>query len=222
MAKLSLIAFVAFFVSWAGASPFYFFADSPTASKVDPSGAVTAVEQHVHPHVHQFHHAVQQTGEETRQKPGESPEEFRMRVAGHLAQFARHGSSAVKNAAEQVQPDLKNLGKDLSDTYQQTRDSIAERIKPVAQTVKPFIEQAGRVVSKVGEQVRDNIQGLYSSIKEKTAQQQQQQQQLTGAANEAQKKLSGSINEAVGSVKKVGDQVSGVTNQLAEKTQAQA
>lgn len=116
-----------------------------------------------------------------------SQDQLPKRIHGHLSELYSHGSSAMKNVVDTVQPDFKNIGKDLNDVYQATRTQVGKKIEPLAQTVRPYIDhaqkvvapyvtqakeevpklinQAGPALSKVSEQMRDTISGVLGKLK---------------------------------------------------------
>lgn len=117
---------------------------------------------------------------------GQNGEQLPGRIHNHLNQLYQHSSTAVKSLADQVQPDIKNIGQDLSEAYHVTRDNVGRRIEPLAQTVRPYIDhaqkvvapyiqqveeevpklihQAGPAMARVGEQVRDGITGVWHRV----------------------------------------------------------
>jgi len=105
------------------------------------------------------------------------------RIQGHLSELYTHGSSAIHSVVDKVQPDIKNIGRDITDAYQATRSEVGKRIEPLAQTVRPYIDQyvspyvnqareevpklinqAKPTLSNLGEQVRGGITGVWSKI----------------------------------------------------------
>lgn len=145
------------------------------------------------------------------------------RIHGHMNQLLSHGGSAVMSAVEQVQPDLRNIGKDLTDATQVIRDNVGKRIEPLAQTVRPYIDhaqkvvaplvkqareevpkminQAGPTISNLGEQVRTGLSGVWDRISSVASQATQAiSQSGQSAQNQAQQagaNLQNSVNNAV-------------------------
>lgn len=117
---------------------------------------------------------------------GQNTEQLPDRIHNHLNQLYQHSSTAVKSLADQVQPDIRNIGQDLSEAYHVTRENVGRRIEPLAQTVRPYIDhaqkvvapyihqveeevpklihQAGPAMARVGEQVRDGITGVWHRV----------------------------------------------------------
>lgn len=157
------------------AKPYYFFQQAAEPASQDAS---TATKQ-------ETNQIAQVVGDVANGANG--GEKLPNRIHNHLNQLYQHGSTAVKSLAHQVQPDIKNIGQDISEAYQVTRDNVGKRIEPIAQTVRPFIDhaqkvvapyihqveqevpklmhQAGPAISKVGEQVRDGITGVWHKVK---------------------------------------------------------
>ena len=157
------LAICALSVTTALAKPYYFLQEIKNDEPLKPAEVASNPEQIVGP---------------TEQLP--------QRIHGHLNELYTHGSSAVKSVVDTVQPDLSNIGKDLTDVYHVTRDNVGKRIEPLAQTVRPYIDhaqkvispymsqakeevpkliqQAGPALSKVGEQVRDGITGVWGKL----------------------------------------------------------
>lgn len=121
------------------------------------------------------------------QQQGLKTEQLHDKITGHLGQLYNHGSTAVKNVVDNVAPDLKNIGADLTEVYHVTGDNVGKKIEPLANNVKPYINQAqkamapyvsqakeevpklinqaGPALTKVGEQVRDGLTGVWEKIK---------------------------------------------------------
>lgn len=163
------------FSSLVAAKPFYFFQQAAEPVSQD---AIKATQQGTN--------QIAQVAGDVINGVGPNNEPIPSRIHNHLNQLYQHGSTAVKSLADQVQPDIKNIGQDISEAYQVTRDNVGKRIEPIAQTVRPYIDhaqkvvapyiqqveqevpklihQAGPAISKVGEQVRDGITGVWQKV----------------------------------------------------------
>lgn len=140
--QLSAIVLVASVLSigFASAKPYYFFHEVPVPQPIQQAAENVA------------NHA-QQKGEQV-------GEQLPQRIQGHLGQLYSHSSSAVKSLADSVQPDIKNIGQDITDAYHVTRDNVGKRIEPLAQTVKPYIENAQKAVAPYVDQAREEVPKL--------------------------------------------------------------
>lgn len=148
---------------------------------------------------------IQQAEQQVAQPGGALPQ----RIQGHLGDLLSHSGSAVKNVAESLRPDVSNIGKDISEVYQVTRDNVNSRVvEPLSHTVRPYIDhaqkvvapyvnqakeevpklinQAGPALSKVGGQVRDGLSEVWSRISSATS----------GVGNTAQQAVQGGVNQA--------------------------
>lgn len=157
-------------VNGAIASPFYYFGEA----------------------VDQAQQAVQDGTQQAEQQVAQPGGALPQRIQGHLGDLLTHSGSAVKGVAESLRPDVSNIGKDLSEVYQVTRDNVNSRVvEPLTHTVRPYIDhaqkvvapyvnqakeevpklinQAGPALSKVGGQVRDGLSEVWSRISSATS-----------------------------------------------------
>lgn len=190
--------------------PYYFMFEQPAS---EASQTPQAIGQQVAA-------AGEQLQAQAQGQPG-APE-LPKRIQGHLSELYSHGSSAVRGVVDQVHPDLKNIGKDISEVYAATRDNVGRRIEPLAQTVRPFLDHAQKVVAPyvnsareevpkmikqagpVLEKVRDGVSGFVDKMKTGIQQavqpgQQQQQQPLQQAQAQVQQ-VADSARSAVDNV----------------------
>lgn len=202
----------------AQAAPYYFYLDAPAAAPEAPKQVAEAAGQ-MQEVAGQAQEAVGQTlakqpGLQQVGPDGQLPH----RIHGHLTDLYSHGSTAMRGVVDKMQPDLKNIGKDLSEVYQATRSEMGRRIEPLAQTVRPFIDQAqkavapymsqareevpklinqaGPALSKVGDSVRDGLTGVWSKLNGANQQQQQLQQPLAAGAGQTVKSVQDQIQSA--------------------------
>lgn len=164
------------------------------------------------------------------------PAELPQRIHGHLEQLYNHGSTAVKNVVDTMQPDLSNIRKDLGDVYQVTRDNVGRRIEPLAHTVRPYIDhaqkvvapyvnqakeevpklinQAGPAISKVGEQVRDGLTGVWDKITS-VGQPESAAQQVASQAQKAGEQVQQAATNAIQQAPEAARQASEAATQQA-------
>lgn len=141
----SLLLLLVAFTSLVLGSPFYYFNEIP------PQPAGEPVQQQV---------SQEQLVANANQQVSAGGEQLPKRIQGHLTQLYSHGSSAMKNVVDTVQPDLSNIGKDLTDVYQVTRDNVGKRIEPYANTVRPYLDHAQKVITPFVNQAREEVPKL--------------------------------------------------------------
>lgn len=178
---LGTLLLVALLTSQAIAMPYFYFVDpEPQSQQVVKAAEANAQQQ---------------------QQPGELPQ----RLQGHLNQLLSHGNSAMHSIVESIQPDIKNLGRDLTDVMHATRENVGKRIEPLANTAQksmgPLIDQARedipKALTKVGEQVKGVWEKMTSGAQQPGVLGYTSGSPLTTAnmAQEAQK-LGGQIQQA--------------------------
>ena len=174
----------------AQAAPYYYFfqdAPQPVASAQETvQRAASDAGQQVQQMAGQAQEAVGGAAQQAADQVGQAGGQISDRFHGHLSELYSHGKTAVRGAVDTVHPDFKNIGQDLTDAYQKTRTQVGKQIEPLAQTVRPYLDHAHKVVepyvsqvreempkligqakpalSKVGEHVRDSIQGVIKKM----------------------------------------------------------
>lgn len=132
------------------------------------------------------------------------------RFSGHISSLYNHGSTAMKSVVDTVQPDISNLGKDISDMYHQTRVQIGHRIEPIGQTIKPMIENAQKLVSPYVNHVKDEVPKLIEQARPTIV---KAGEQLRGGLHNAWDKISTTVSN-VGAP--ANDKLTKVENQVKE------
>lgn len=161
---------------------YYFFQDAPEPTAPEAGAAQVTNADALKEAAEKAGQQVANAASTARQEAGQGAS-----IRGHLSDLYTHGSSAMRGVVDTVQPDIKNIGKDLSEAYQATRTQVGKTIEPLAQTVRPYIDQAQKMVApyvsqareevpklinqagptlhKVGEQVRGKLSGVIDKLR---------------------------------------------------------
>lgn len=171
--------------------PYFFFqsaqpspTEAPTSEKVASEAKETAVKAE---------QAVQSATNQARETiSGVNVPKLPQKLSGHLSSLYEHGQTAMKGVVDTVQPDISNIGRDITEIYQQTRENVGRRIEPIGQTLKPLIDHAQKVVAPYMNQAREEVPKLLEQARPTIA---KAGEQIRGGLNTAWSRISSTVSE---------------------------
>lgn len=210
----------------AQAAPFYYYFADDAAAAPAPTGVADQAKDaagQAQQAASQAKDSIKDTMQQAQDKvasatgssAGEAP--IRERITGHMSDLYSHGSSAMKGLVHTVEPDIKNIGKDLTEVYEQTRTQMGKRIEPLAHTVRPYIDQAQKAVAPYVSKAREEVPKAMSKVSTAVW------SKIQGSGHQGQEgqTVGEQVQHATNSIQKEADKAAGEAANSAQQQQQQ-